>query len=386
MSYQNIPGGFGVQVMQQIAAPAVPTGSSSTTLDATNEACIMYGYIVTSDGSSHTIDTTGSSSLQWRSGGVTFANAGTTVRIGLAAIDTAVGPPARASNTTNVINFDVYRDDVGGGGGITANAWQTDAPTNGTKTVANGDLICFAIQMTARGGADSVVVGVGSQPPNGTHYPFVTNFTGGSYAAAVVLPNAIIAFSDGAYGWFFLSDVFSTLSARTYNVDTATTDEYGQLYQFPFPVRISGIVTHLDPDANCELILYSDPLGSPVAQRTITIDANTPAAASGRKLFASFSTVYDLAANTPIVVSMRPTTTTNCSIYYKTFGHADHRITEPYGTSGYGVGRIGNSGAFAQQNSGLDNYTIGIMIKGFADDVVADTDRAAALVNGALVQ
>src|SRR5688572_26489938 len=68
----------------------------NTTLDAANEACIMVGRLWWNDLGSHTIDTTGSSSLQWRTGASTFANGSTVVKVGLAAVDTGNGPAARA--------------------------------------------------------------------------------------------------------------------------------------------------------------------------------------------------------------------------------------------------------------------------------------------------
>ena len=100
--------------MTAAGAPAV----AATTLDAANEALIAIGQIWTSDGASHTINTTGSSSIGWRTSSVTFANGSTVVKIGLAAVDTANGPPARAANAANVITFDVNAAPVGGGGGI----------------------------------------------------------------------------------------------------------------------------------------------------------------------------------------------------------------------------------------------------------------------------
>src|SRR5580765_2732288 len=68
----------------------------STLVNAAEAAMIMIGHVITSDGNSHTINTSGSSSFGWRTGTSTFANASTTVKVGLAAVDTAAGPPGRA--------------------------------------------------------------------------------------------------------------------------------------------------------------------------------------------------------------------------------------------------------------------------------------------------
>lgn len=365
MALVALPGGFAAPfgIGQFGIFASVPQTSNIATLDAANEAIILIGDVVTSDGASHTIDTTGSSSLQWRTGSVTFANAATTVVVGLGDVDTATGPPARAANATDVITFDVLCSMTGGGGGVTANAWQTNVPTSGTKTIANGNRLAFSIQMTARGGADSLI-GVGvSALGNAMQSPLITTFLGGVYAVHAASPAAFIVFSDGAFGWFYTTDVMSGIAARTFNSGSATK-EYGQLYSLPFPARISGLYGWIDPDADCDIVLYSDPLGTPVAQKTVSIDVNVTAVASGRKFNLPFPAAYDLAANTPIAAVFKPGGS-NISAYFKTLGSATHRVTDSGGTSSYGVSRA--SGAFADANSSLDHYYIGLLLRAFDD-------------------
>ena len=360
MAWAALPGApFG------LIGPAIHIASSlpiitSGSIDATNEAAIFIGHAVTSDGASHTIDTTGSSSLGWRAGAVTFANGGTTVVVGLAAVDTAAGPPGRAANATNVITFDVAASFTGGGGGITSNAWHTSAPTTGTKTIANGDLIAFAVQMTARGGADSVQVSYQSNDL-AIHRPLVTLYTGGSYAASAGLPNALITFSDGATGWFHASDVASLFTGRVWNSGSATK-EYGQLYKLPFPIKVYGFYGNADIDGDCDFILYSDPLGTPVAEKTVSFDANTRTATTGRRFFVEFDAPYFVDAYENIGAVFKPGAT-NVTAYYKTLASATHRVVDPWGTSGYGISRA--SGAFADANSSLDHYYIGLIVGAF---------------------
>lgn len=342
---------------------AVPI-ASTTIADAANEALIAIGYAITSDGGSHTIDTTGSSSIGWRTGSATFANAVTTFKVGIAAVDTGAGPPARAANVADVITFDVEASFTGGGGGVTASAWQTSVPTTGSKTIANGDLIAIAWQMTARGGADTIPISTGPGVVARTR-PAVTAFTGGSYTAATSLPNAFITFADGATCHLQGTDLFNTLNTRTWNGGSG--QEYGQLFNFPFPYKIYGLYGWLDPDADCDIVLYSDPLGgSPVAEKTISIDANAVAAASGRRFEVAFPSPYSVPANTDIAAVFKPGAS-NVSAYYRTLANAGHRVTDVYGTSGYGVSRT--SGAFANANSSLDHYYIGLIVGAFEHGV-----------------
>ena len=170
------------------------------TLDAVNEAIIMFGRVETSDGASHTIDTSGSSSIQWMTGPtVVFADVGTTLKVGIANVDTSTGPPCRPVNSANVITFDVSASLTGGGGGVVAASWRTHVPTAGTKTIANGDLVAVCIQMTARGGTDAVDVNVAASS-TALNRPGVTSYTGGAYAVAAAVPLMVIVFSDGALG------------------------------------------------------------------------------------------------------------------------------------------------------------------------------------------
>jgi hypothetical protein len=336
--------------------------SSDTTIDAVNEATIFIGRMVTSDGGSHTVDTTGSSSIGWRTGSITFSNGGTTVKVGIAPVDMTNGPPGRASNTTNAINFDVAAVFTGGGGGITGTEWQTSVPTTGTKTIANGDLVAVAVQMTARGGADSIIVRTGLSGA-AINMPVVTLFTGGFYTAVGSrTPNCFITFSDGATGYIFGSDVFSFISPITWNSGSATK-EYGQLFQFPHPVKIYGIWGWADFDNNCDLVLYSDPLGgSPVAEKTITVDANTVAGATGVWFQEMFSSPYYCDAYEKVGAVFKPGAS-NVSAYYKILGAAGQRVSDPWGANGYGISRA--SGAFADINSSKDTFYIGLIVGAF---------------------
>jgi len=334
-------------------------------VDAANEAAIMFGQIFTEDLGTHTIDTTGSSSLGWRTSPTTFANAATRVKVGLAALDTSTGPPARAVHVANVITFDVSKTLAGGGGGITASAWQEHVPDAGTKTIAHGEVVAFCVQMTVLGGADSIQVAVGTAPSPALIRPGVTGYTGGSYADAARIPNAVITFSDGVRGYFYggyVQSVFTTGGGS----NTDVIREYGNYMALPFPVRVYGIVGNIGPNsglANFDLILYSNPLVTPVAEKTASMNAHIFAGAVVGPETALFATPYDATASQPLVVASKPTTTTNITVTYKSFNIAAHQNADFPG-SAYACTR-GSSGAFTQQNSGKDRYGLGLLIGAF---------------------
>jgi hypothetical protein len=373
-----------VALSGQLAVPFGPSpfsfigtapASLSVTIDAANEACIMIGHLIWADGGSHTVDTTGSSSIGWRTGSVTFANAGTTVKVGLAAVDTANGPAGRAVNVADVVTFDVSKSLTGGGGGITSNAWQTHVPDTGTKTIANAGFLALCIQATARAGADSIVATT-SSVSNRMQFPQVTEFTGGAYAGQGGVPNAIITASDGTLGYFYGSSVYASINTRTWNSGSSPS-EYGQLYQFPFAISVYGIYGWCNPSAvDLDLVLYTDPLGTPVAQKTLSLDGNTTAVNATRQIMVPFAAPYLVPPNTPFVTALKPGAS-NITMPYKTLAAATHRITDPWGTSGYGVSRAG--GAFSDANSGLDHYLVGPLAGALGNN-------AARLVNGGMVQ
>lgn len=365
MALQNLSGGFFSQIGPgPLSLHTIPALSGGTTLDAAAEAAIYVGHIFTSDGASHTIDTTGSSSLGWLTAAVTFANAGTTVKVGLATIDAANGPPSRATNVANVITFDVSKSLTGGGGGITGSAWQNHVPDAGTKTIAHGDLVCFAVQMTARGGVDSVIANWEAQAQS-TGFAAVTGFTGGSYASSNGIPHAIITFSDGAIGYFMGGANQVTINTRTWSSASATK-EYGQLYKLPFPMKVHGLFAWAAPSADFDAVLYSDPLGTPVAEKTRSIDLNTAQTSSGRKMFMPFASPYAVSANQEIGAVIKPGAS-NVSAYYKTLNTATYRAADPWGTVGYGISRA--AGAFANANVSLDHYYVGLIVSGYEHGV-----------------
>lgn len=352
-------------------------------IDAVNEAVIMVGQIFTEDGGSHTIDTTGSSSLGWCSGAVTFANAATTVKVGLAAVDTAAGPPARAVNSADVITFDVSRSHTGGGGGITANAWQENVPTAGTKTIANGALIAFCIQMTARGGTDSVGIGVMQTGTSGnTTIPSVTSLLSAAYNINTKIPNAVIKFSDGTLGFFWGGIVASLGSVGVTWDSSSATKEYGNYIKVPFPIKVYGLIASCSVAGNTDAILYSDPLGTPIAEKTVSLDLHTVGAPFNNQFNPIlFSTPYQATANQPLAAILKATTTTSVTTNHVRVFSATHQKCYSCGTNAYAVSRA--SGAFVVQNANKDRFAIGLLVGAFEAGGIAG--RSVQINNDSLV-
>jgi hypothetical protein len=332
-----------------------PTSAGFAAVAALNTSIAMFGQVWTEDGGSHTIDTTGLSSIGWLSTGVTFVDAGTTLKVGLCDMDTATGNPIRPSNALGVINFNVSRSIVGGSGGIAANTWNEHAPNAGSKTIAHGDLVGVALQMTARGGSDSVTVAAAQSITSAVTRPGVITYNGTTFATTNVIPNCSITFKDGAKGFLVGGAPYRLSRTQVQYNSSSAPNEIGMLFEFPVPMVLSGVSLLCGFAANAEIIAYLDPLGTPTAQRTVSVTVNS--ISNQNQVSASnwlFSAPLIVPANTPVVLAVKPTTTTNILWGFRTLGTIGDQ--KAYGFKSYAVER--SSGAFASRGSGLQRMQL----------------------------
>lgn len=330
--------------------------NTNITLNAAGETCHSFGYLMLENplGGSKTISAAGGGSIVWLTSTVTFANAGTTFKVGIQDLST-VNNPGQGDGT-----FDVQASFTGGGGGVTGTAVQTSVMTSGTKTLNHGDLISITHSMTARGGTDSVLVTHNHMDAYlaATLVPAVTDNTTGAYArSATAIPNAYIVFDDGTIGWIAGTSFSAvTPTTLTFNSGTGTADEYGNLLNFPVTFYAMGIAITLSDSSysgDFELLLYTDPLGTPAVQRTITVDASSISVINSRlRGFFLFSSPYLMTANTPIGITIRPTTANNLSTYYRDVNSSTGGKAGVPNSSCYAIRRLDNSGAFSDYNGG----------------------------------
>lgn len=328
---------------------------AAITLNAAGETCHMIGNVFLENplGGSKTISTAGSGKIIWSAGTVTFANAGTTFKVGIQDVST-VSSPAQGDGT-----FDVEASFTGGGGGITTSAVNTSTMTAGTKTLTHGQLISITFSMTARGGTDSVIVnGNGTskiEATASTSMPMISDNTGGTYARTAAYPNAVIQFDDGTYGYIVGTSFVNASGNAAINVGTATADEYGNYLNLLVgfqAIGIGGSINYAGNSSDLELLLYSDPLGTPAVQRTITVDATQVGATAAVNAFMYlFSSPYYVKPNTPHAITFRPTTANNITIYYKDSNTSAAKVCTP-NTMAYCVRRLDNTGAFSDFNGG----------------------------------
>ena len=322
-------------------------------IDAAGESLTFIGHMSLQGGTgSKTISSSGGI-IYWRASAATFANAGSNLRIGIQ----DVGATGLEDGT-----FDVYADLVGGTDAINITTFNATAMETGTKTIAHGDLIAISIELTARAGADTISV----IRNNGTAilFPYSTLDVGSGPAKSAVAPLVTFEFDDGTVGWldnmFLLPGSGTGIGTNTTFASNSVPDERSLIFQLPFSTSISGVLVHLanvTSTDNFEIILYSTPLGTPVAERTVSVDANIIVIdnASAIPYQVRFATPFTLAVNTKYAIAIRPTTTNSLSLREYEFGTNNEQLLRPtaLGENWYLGTRSDQTGAFSEVTTTL---------------------------------
>lgn len=337
-------------------------GVTAATMDAAGESVAAVGYIrlSTGPGTSKVLSAAGSGKIHVNLGALTFADAGTNVRVGV----NDVGATGLEDGT-----HDVYGDFAGGGGGLTANGINTLTMTSATKTITDGDLVAIVVEMTARGGSDSVVANRATT----TSSPVSAYGTADTGSGPAKLTNGpllcAIEFDDGTLGW--MDNAWARFpTASTAFGSTSTPDEYALVFQVPFKAAVSGLfagLSNLASTDDFELILYSDPLGTPVAHLTAAFDMSV---GNNETWFSIQTGSYTLSPNTNYAIALRPTTANTLSFFRFDLGTGGANIRKAcvFGTNCSTYSRTDNAGAFGSQvTTSLPLF--GVWITQLSDDV-----------------
>lgn len=344
MALQPFGNRYGTLITPQAQFPN-SVAVSSTTIDAVGESAAGIGHVLlsTGPGTSKTISSAGGK-LYFRTGSVTFADAGTTVRVGIQ----DVGAAGLEDGT-----YDVHDDLVGGTDTITGSAVNSAAMSSGTKTITHGDQVAVVIEMTARGGTDSVQI---ARSNNSALMPYGTADTGAGPTLVTMAPFITIEFDDGTLGWLGMSS-WAAVTENSAQFDSGDTpDEYALVFRLPFKAAALGLYAQLASVAagdDFEVILYSAPLGTPVAERTLAQDMSL--AALGNHFDRAFTSAFTLEANTDYAIAIRPSTANGLSYTRVNFGSGNGvlRKVTMLGTNWSQYSRSNQTGAFGSQDTTL---------------------------------
>jgi hypothetical protein len=368
MTQQTLTGAVDLRIpsVHRIVMP--PLSAAFGTLDATGEAIYMVGTcFLPARSGSKTISSGGGGKIGWLAGTATFGDAGTELRIGVQDLHAGTGEEMVGADDTP----DVYAILIGGTDTITTNTWHTTTMETGTKTIAHGDKIAISFNMVSRVSPDSVLIrGIAS---TAQVFPGVTQQVAGpAYSAVGMLPNAIIEFDDGTFGWIdgsFITSTGATFTNTSIQVGSAGADEFGTIFRVPYPCQVDALYAVTGPTvaaSDYELILYSDPLGTPAVIEAITVIGDHAQVTSARYGEYPLTTIRSLTANTDYLVSVRPTTANVVSITTIDVAAAGHMVSHPYGTDSNIAKRIDNAGAFTETTT--QRMFSGVRICALGDD------------------
>jgi|WetSurMetagenome_2_1015567.scaffolds.fasta_scaffold154184_2 hypothetical protein len=349
MSFTTFSNNIGIPICPMVGQTNTVNSFSNATLDAAGESISYIGKIFIPGGGSKTISAAGGGKIVWSTSiSSTFLNAGTNVRVGINDVN---------SSGVEDGTHDVYADLVGGTDTIATLTVYSTAMEVGSKTITHGDLIAVVIEMTTRGGADSITVSAGN---NASWFPHCATDTGSGPTRAASAPCCHIIFDDGTYGWF--PDYYGCLitDISTLNLNS-TPDEVALVFQLPFACEITQLFAHIGAIATTddfEIILYSTPSGTPAAIDTFAFTgfyAGSTGASADTPFKVVLPTTRTLLANTEYAIAVRPTTTNNITLKSLDFGtgNAAYRAMTTLGTNWYYGSRTNQSGAFAATTTKL---------------------------------
>ena len=320
----------------------IPALNSGLVMDAAGEMAAFIGHVwfAGGPGTSKLVSSAGGA-IQFKLGTITWAGAGSTLRVGLQDVSATSGPPAVPDEDWT---GEPYKDLVQGTDALSSDTWTTATLASGSRTITHGDLIAVVFDMTVRNGADSIIV-QGLNVPALQHRPLSSHKTGGTWNVTnTVLPNVVITCNDGTLASIDGAIPVSTVTTRTFNTGS-TPDEYGNIITIPFDCKIDELFAAIDPDNEFEFNFYSTALGTPVQEQELVIDPNQVTSTSGRPITAMIGS-EELAAGASYAVTIRPTTASSVSTYEFTVASAGHFAFWPGGTNIYKCSRSNDTGVF----------------------------------------
>ncbi|MCC6818684.1 MAG: hypothetical protein IT245_07325 [Bacteroidia bacterium] len=346
---------------------------ANNTINASGESVTQIGRIYLEGGSGSKTLSSAGGKITFRTGTVTFANAGSNFRIGVQDV---------ASTGIETGTFDVYADSVGGGGGIISNTWHEKAMASGSKTITHGDLIAISFEMTSYGGSDSVIISSFTNGYMGNVnqlFPYKTADTGSGPVRNATSPIiACIVFDDGTLGWIEPQPIFPNMNLiTTTSLSSSTTpDEYAAVFQVPFKCSIRAAYMYVGSVANAddfEIILYSDAEGTPTVEQAVSVSADIIGSTSTNAPYWVNFTSEILLPGIRYAIALRPTTTNTITLGYhnltSTFGNKYKKML-PFGSLLKMCSRTNQTGAFSE----VQSYYLpafGILIDALDDGVCA---------------
>lgn len=324
--------------------------ATNTTVNAVGESAATVGriWLPAQAAGSKVCSTAGPCKIGLPAASVTWANAATNVRLGFQDVDLTTG----LEDGT----YDVRADLVPGTETVSANTISFFSMETGSKTVSHGDVVAIVVEMTARGGTDSISAERALRSVADYGFPYGTEDTGSGVGKAQDPMAFIIQFDDGTWGWFeSVYPIRNTATGRsTLTVNTGTNpDEVAAIVKSPVSFSTDGFAKFLNAVATTdefEYIIYENPLTATpdIIWGPVTVD---PDQLVSDGVVRRAEDTLILEADTYYAFSFRPTTANSITYEYfalPTSGVAPGMKQAQFWTETILAGRINQTGAFTE--------------------------------------
>lgn len=180
-------------------------------------------------------------------------------------------------------------------------------------------------------------------------FGYTVNDTGAGYAKDFGPFSLNIKHPDGTYARMEgMLSPYSVIVSSSFASNNTSADENGNVISLPYGVRVRGAAVWWDSDANADIVAYNS---SGVAIATATTDTDIGGGANGSFDYFIFNTTFTVSANTQFRLTVKPTTTTNVTLYGYTAASATQLDTAfPLGSRMIRTSRVDN-GTFSDTSS-----------------------------------
>jgi hypothetical protein len=338
MAYVSVQG-FNFPDFVNVTAP-LGQGTAGA-IDATGEKHAIVGRVWNKDRTTKSIRNVG-----FRFGTIVKAG-GSGLTLSLQNVDLATGPPYQPDGTQDqtvaIANADA---------GFASNVWYLTGDLSADRSVAFGEHIAVVLEYDGGGrlSTDSVIIngldisGTSMRPLDSGHLLYTA-----SWAVVAQYPQMVFKFTDGTYGRLTHSLPMTTNTTTNFN-SSSGADEIAMTFQFPMAVKVDGawVMINVTAGGNFDTILYDSDGSTPLA--TVSTDANAIFSSGTAKWhYVTFPEVT-LNANTTYYLAVKPTTTTNVSVYSATYEAAEYRQASPWGESVAWTSRV-DAGSWAAETT-----------------------------------
>lgn len=237
--------------------------------------------------------------LGWRTMTVTT---GATVDVRLETVDAATGFPSGTLWATNTNGSQVVAstDD---------NTWFNTSLTAGAS-VNKGQWLAMVIVNPASPG-NMNIARVDELLVTSDISPFIAQYTTTWAKQVSYSPVCAVRYSGGNYYAIEGMYPFSNLGSLFFS-NSSTPDEIGNIFQMPFPCRVTGFWKAGSTDGDMDVVLYDSNGSTPLL--TLAVDKDIHTFTSNAVGVGRFDSTVNLAKDTDYRIVLKPTTTTAVSL------------------------------------------------------------------------